>query len=96
MIQLKFTNNGVTETMDVNLKGFDELVGEFMQWSFNGTLAQFKEEEIKIGSPSIVIEIERTIAGKKKQYYIDQAAELTQIDFGTEWIEITGASERKK
>jgi hypothetical protein len=96
MVTLHFTDKGKPDTLELNLIGFDELVGEFMQWSYKGTLARFKFEESHRTSPCLVIAIYEETEEGEKAYYIDDVAALEAIDFGERYIEIVGASERKK
>ena len=95
MVTLHFTDKGNPDTLDLNLIGFDELEGEFFQWTFKGSLARFKFEESHRTDPCLVIGIYEETAEGEKSYFIDDVAELEAIDFGERMIEIVGASERK-
>ena len=94
MVTLLFTDKGKPDTLELNLIGFDELVGEFMQWSYKGSLARFKFEESQRTDPCLVIAIYEETEEGEKSYYVDDASELEAIDFGERNIEIVGASKR--
>ena len=96
MVTLHFTDQGKSDTFDLNLIGMDELQGEFMQWTFRGSLAQFKLEESQRTSPSNVLLVCIEMDEGEQNYYVDNAAELEKIEFGEKWVEIVGAEPMKR